>query len=527
MTTWFSQFRSAKYQTVHWLLWTLVELPIVFQCLLFSVGGVLMILVELLGWQEISWIDQTLWQTLVTALVFVPSFLLLFWLEFRRGRRWAAQSQPLQAESVWARYFPYLIPVLYGWSLWTLTWLLPDWESQFMIAFFPFLPFLPLLGMVALSGTAAFWLPVIHSGIYLLAATAFATGTWKSGRLAVRFDWRVLCVCALLGLLVAASSVQEWIRYHSLLHEDPQYPALLENRYTHRYRPFANDSAKNLTPLRQSPALRFTSDFPRLDGATALFPIYAAAAQALYAPPEFVGMQARLEFEENVQCSTTPRAYDRLIDGHVDLIFAAAPSKAQEALAAEKGLQFTLTPFAQEAFVFLVNAQNPVNGLSVEQIRAIYSGQTNDWKDVGGLPEKIMPFQREANSGSQTVMEKFVMRELALRKPLEEERIEGMGGLVRSVADYRNYKNALGYSFRFYVTKMNSAPGIKLLEIDGVAPTVENIRAGRYPLTETVYMVTIKDRPQSGHTRQLQDWFLSEAGQQLVEDVGYVGLASQ
>jgi phosphate transport system substrate-binding protein len=500
----------------------MLVLPIVFQLLLFlniPVAGVFLKLLEPLEWQA------SVWRDFLMALLFVPALLLFFWLEFYRGRRWAAQSQS-QSESFLARYFPFLVPTLYGWSLWTLSWLLPDWEllRYGAIVFFPF--FL-LLVMVSLGGTAVFWLLVIHSGIYLLAATAFATGTWKSGRLAVRLGWRALCACVLLGGLVTASSVQEWIRYHNLLHDDPQYPALNEDQYetTYRYRPFKDSSAKSLTPLRQPPALRFTSDYPKLDGATALFPIYAAAAQALYAPPEFVGMQARSEFEKNVQCNTTPHAYYRLIDGEVDLIFAAAPSKAQEAFAAKKGLQFTLTPFAQEAFVFLVNAQNPVNGLSVEQIRAIYSGQINDWKDVGGLPEKIMPFQREANSGSQTVMEKFVMRELALRKPLEQEEVHGMGGLIRSVADYRNYRNALGYSFRFYATKMKVASGVKLLKINGVAPTVENIRTGRYPFTEPVYMVTINGRPQSENTRQLQDWFLSEAGQQLVEDVGYVGLA--
>jgi phosphate transport system substrate-binding protein len=370
-----------------------------------------------------------------------------------------------------------------------------------------------------------------------------AAGAWKSGRLAVRLGWRTLCACALLGGLVTACREPEPIR-----DQDPHYPALLEARYEtiDRYRPFTDDSAKNLTPLRQPPALRFTKDYPMLDGATAFFPIYAAAAQAIYVLPELrernslerirletlseeTRMHAlereREDLEKTVQCSTTPYAYERLIYGRTDLIFAFAPSKAQEALAAKEGLQFTLTPLAREAFVFLVNAQNPVNGLSVEQIRAIYSGQINDWKDVGGLPEKIMPFQREANSGSQTVMEKSVMQGLALREPLMDTRIGAMDMLIHSVADYRNRKNALGYSFRFYATQMNSAPDIKLLEIDGVAPTVENIRAGRYPLTETVYMVTIKDRPQSENTRQLQDWFLSKAGQQLVEDVGYVGLA--
>jgi phosphate transport system substrate-binding protein len=348
-----------------------------------------------------------------------------------------------------------------------------------------------------------------------------------------RLGWRAPFLCALSGLLMAVCT-------------SAVCGPLSPDR--DRYVPFRKDSAQNLTPLRQPPALRFIKDYPRLDGATAFFPIYAAAAQAIYVLPKLTERNSlerirletlpeetrmhalereREDLEETVQCNTTPNAYYHLIEGHADLIFAFAPSKDQEAQAAAKGLQFTLTPLAREAFVFLVNAQNPVNGLSVDQIRAIYSGKINDWKDVGGFPGEIMPFQREANSGSQTVMEKSVMRGLALREPLMEEEVGAMDMLIRSVANYRNKKNALGYSFRFYATQMNDTPGIKLLKIDGVAPTVANIRAGRYPLTETVYMVTIKDRPQSENTRQLQDWFLSKAGQQLVEDVGYVGLASK
>ena len=86
------------------------------------------------------------------------------------------------------------------------------------------------------------------------------------------------------------------------------------------------------------------------------------------------------------------------------------------------------------------------------------------------------------------------------------------------------YNAALGFSFRYYSTEMLRNNQIKLLSIDGVAPTVENIRSGAYPLVATVYMVTA--RPRSKNTQKIVDFMLSPEGQKLVEDTGYVSLGT-
>ena len=87
-----------------------------------------------------------------------------------------------------------------------------------------------------------------------------------------------------------------------------------------------------------------------------------------------------------------------------------------------------------------------------------------------------MAFQRPENSGSQTVMENKVMSGIQMALPLEEEYYEFMGGIVNGVANYRNYKNSIGYSFRYYVTGMNKNDNIRLLSINGVEPSKENIK---------------------------------------------------
>jgi phosphate transport system substrate-binding protein len=424
-----------------------------------------------------------------------------------------------------SRYGPFILPVIYA----VIAWLVimpaqmanPEIHfpiiSTLMAAFAPFV----LYFMAATIFGIPLFFPLFILAAYAFFGAAFALGAWKSGRPATRGWKSTLGVLVIVLAVAAIPGFQTYTRYQNLLVTDPRYPEQDHDRQEFRmrqqYTPFQLEARNRLPLLRQTPTLQFDQNYPALDGATAFFPIYAAAAQAIYLPGEDQEVRA-----DKVHCSTTPYAYERLIAGETDMIFVLAPSEAHQKLAAEQGLTLTLTPIAKEAFVFLVHDQNPVRDLSLEQVRAIYSGQINHWRAVGGANEKILPFQREKNSGSQTILQREVMRETPLRPPLKKEVMYGMSGLIQAIAQYRNAPNALGYSFRFYATKMNPAPNIRLLAINSIAPTPENIRNGRYPLTVDVYMVTA--RPRSQNTQQLHDWFLSEQGQQLIEDVGYVPL---
>ena len=103
---------------------------------------------------------------------------------------------------------------------------------------------------------------------------------------------------------------------------------------------------------------------------------------------------------------------------------------------------------------------------------------------------------------------------------------EGFAKIGYTPADYRNSKGAIGYSYRFYATELLRDKKIKLLSLDGVAPTDENIRNGTYPLGQTMYMVTGwktgQDDPRRGNVRKIMDYILSPEGQKLVRDTGYV-----
>ena len=251
----------------------------------------------------------------------------------------------------------------------------------------------------------------------------------------------------------------------------------------------------------------------RLDGATALYPLYSSFVQATYPQKTYHF------FDPTVRATKTPEAYNNLIEGSVDIIFVAGPSEAKLKYAEKMGVTLNMTPIGREAFVFFVHAKNSVAGLSSDQIRDIYSGKVTNWKDVGGKNDSIRAFQRPTDSGSQTAVHKFMGRVPLMEAPTEDV-VAGMGGVISEVSEYKNYRNAIGYTFRFFSTEMVKNDNIRLLEVDGVYPDKESIRSGTYPITAEFYAITAgTDNP---HAQAFIDWILSDEGQELVEKTGYV-----
>ena len=295
-----------------------------------------------------------------------------------------------------------------------------------------------------------------------------------------------------------------------------------------QYEPFSEGT--KAVSLEEQSTLRFhREDLLRLDGATALYPVYAGFVQAVYPQGEYPLYDNTSEGYGSVTCSGTVNAYERLITDRTDLIFAAAPSQEQLEMARRAAKELHLTPIGREAFVFFVNSRNPVEGLTVEQIQGIYTGQITNWNQVGGKNQPIRPFQRLENSGSQSALLRL-MDGLPLIEPEKEDRVGGMGGIIQQVASYRNYKNSIGFSFRFYASEMAANDQIRLLALDGVSPTKESIRDGSYPISDSFFAITAAPigapdpRESNPNLNAFLDWILSEQGQQIVEDSGYVSI---
>ena len=331
---------------------------------------------------------------------------------------------------------------------------------------------------------------------------------------------RVLIALSVCIAVFSCSFYGYWAYIDSIPRVDEDRYALLS-----KYDPREANNA--LARLNVPASLSITDSFPRLDGATALYPVYAAFANAVY-PADSLGLPKDyywndiLEYTEVLACSTTNHAFTALVDGEADIIFCAAPSEEQLAYAAEKGEEMILTPIGRECFVFFVNSKNPIENLTVSQIRDIYSGKITHWKDLGVNMGAIRAFQRDEGSGSQSTLIRF-MGDTPLMTAPTENVLGDMGGIIEQTADYRNHKNAIGYSFRFYSTEMVKNNQIKLLSIEGVPPTKENIINGTYPVSDCFYAVTLASN-KNPNVQSFIDWILSDEGQKLIDMTGYVPL---
>lgn len=107
-----------------------------------------------------------------------------------------------------------------------------------------------------------------------------------------------------------------------------------------------------------------------------------------------------------------------------------------------------------------------------------------------------------------------------MSRPMREEVQFSMMGIVNRVADYRNYGNSIGYSFRFYVEGMVEHDGVKVIGVDGVHPTLDTIGDGSYPILGELVIITAGST--NPNVPALTQWFLSPQGQDLVRRVGYV-----
>ncbi len=261
-------------------------------------------------------------------------------------------------------------------------------------------------------------------------------------------------------------------------------------------------------------SLQLTDDLPVLDGATALLPVYAAIIENVY-PEGCVTYEGGVFSDDNfygenfatdsaMQYKNTVRGYKAIVDGETDILFCAAPSAEQEQYAEDCGVELVYVPIGLEAFVFFVNEQNPVDDLTVEDVRKIYAGAYTNWKDVGGPNRVINPVTRLEGSGSQTTFEAFMGDyEIGQKSPLA---IAGA---------------SIGFSFRYYMSGIVENDAVKMVALNGVYPSAENIRDRSYPVVAQFYAIYRKDNKNENIPR-LVEWILSEEGQTLIEASGYV-----
>ncbi len=307
------------------------------------------------------------------------------------------------------------------------------------------------------------------------------------------------------------------------------------------------DQSQNVNVMLQRPEnwhqiatqqLLVHDEFAGIDGSTATIPITAELARQFCGAADDRTADSGRSVSAYLNHNTTDVAYDNLIlkrnnhigwydtdyqmrESIVRLIFATPPSQDELQTAKENDTVLEADPVALDGFVFITHKDNPVDSLTVQQIRDIYTGKITNWKDVGGKNERIRAFQRTKNSGSQTAMEELVMKGEPMKEAPFALVAEGMGELVEFVAEYENETAAIGYTYYYYINNLYRNPDIKVIRIDGISPENENLISGAYPFTASYDVVIRGDEPEDSVYRALRDYMLSDEGQEIIRLAGY------
>ena len=265
------------------------------------------------------------------------------------------------------------------------------------------------------------------------------------------------------------------------------------------YLPFAKE-----TKIIKKEATKLEGDLPVIDGAAALVPVFNSFVYSLYPESSVKYENGDFTSDSALQYHNTRGAYKGIVDGDIDIAFCAKPSDEQVQYGLDKGVELELIPIGREAFVFLVNKNNPVDNLSMQQLKDIYSGKITNWKDVGGANRPINVVQRNQGSGSQTTLEKLFGKDIASNF---------LGPFGASI----------GFSFRFYVEELTKHGHIKMLELNDVYPSKENVQNESYPIVSNFYAVIRKGEMESNsNIKKVIDFILSPTGQDIIDEIGYV-----
>lgn len=360
-------------------------------------------------------------------------------------------------------------------------------------------------GIILMMMTGVIGLHYILSWLSMLLLPALLIPLiFVKKRRAVLKGWSVFALLYVIAMMVNLG----FIEYEARITIDTS-----PNINLQEYLPFQEGS--KIATLEDEASLKLEDNLPIVDGAAALFPVYSAFVNATY--PDTVTL-----YDQVFEYNNTVGGYKLLADRETDIFFGAYPSQEQIDAARQNGTEFVYTPIGSEAFVFFVHKDNPIDSLTTEQIQGIYSGEITNWKEVGGRDEKIVAFQRNEGSGSQSMLIRFMDGKELMEAPSELVN-DFMSGIIEQVSDYKSKSNSIGFSFRYYVEGIIQNPDIKLIQIDGIAPTVENIKSGAYPVTTPIYAVTYEGNENENVDKLLQ-WVLSDEGQELIEKTGYVGI---
>ena len=242
-----------------------------------------------------------------------------------------------------------------------------------------------------------------------------------------------------------------------------------------------------------------------IDGSTTVGPIAKAFAEYF--------MAAHPEVNVKVSESGSGNGAKSILNGTCDIADMSRGMKDLEFKAcAEKGIQPVAHVIALDGLPILVHPSNPVKDLTVEQVRKVFAGEITNWKELGGPDLKIVTISRDTNSGTYETFENMVMSKQEIHKGCEY--VTSNGQMRQRV---QSTPAAIGYAGLGFVDKT-----VKALKVNGIYPSAETVQSGEYPVARPLFMYTNGYPKLGSPLYQFITIYLSEDGQEMVEEIGFV-----
>jgi phosphate transport system substrate-binding protein len=240
----------------------------------------------------------------------------------------------------------------------------------------------------------------------------------------------------------------------------------------------------------------------QITGSTTVLPVAQRAAE------EFMN---KYDITVSVRGGGSGTGISALIDGRADIADASRPMKKKELeIAKNKGVNPKEHIIARDGIAVVINNNNPVDELTLDEVKKIFSGTIKNWKQVGGPDKGIVVVSRDSSSGT---FEAFKDIALDGNKYSKDALRLGSNKAVSSTVARSPY--AIGYIGMAYLSSR-----VKALEVDGIKPTMKAAGSGKYKIARPLFMYT--DGEPTGNIKKFIDFVYSEEGQKIVKEVGYV-----
>lgn len=246
-----------------------------------------------------------------------------------------------------------------------------------------------------------------------------------------------------------------------------------------------------------------------VSGSSTVMPLAELAAE------EYNIMQD--DYTVNVKSGGSGVGIVDVAEGRSDIAMASREVKLEERQRYETPtLRFTEQTVGYDAICLVVSDQvydSGITSLTIDEVRRIYSGDTANWKDLGGPDMEIFAIGRRPGSGTRDTFNEIIMGSREAETPGVSY---DCGESSEVKFSTRKSDNAIGYMGYSFVMNGDT----RVVSLDGVAPTVENIKSGAYPLARKLYFVTLGN-PTPG-AKAFIDYILSPVGQNIAIENGFI-----